>query len=166
MSYINQIPFQEEFHALYDHFRHSTFEFVNEEHSGPQTIQQYLSLHKSHWLLNVLRASEGFRQRGWKSLAHRLLSWVELRILHQYSRKDIQRYEEQALIELADPAFIIWPEPQATLRRAITEPIPHPLEREILNVGLANCDPNYKEQLHIMKVSYKNSSTRSSQNVQ
>ena len=58
MSCINQIPFQEGFDALYDHFRHSTFEFVNEEHSGPQTIQQYLNLLKSHWLLNVLRVSE------------------------------------------------------------------------------------------------------------
>jgi hypothetical protein len=155
MSTIDQIPFKEGFDALYQHFRQSTFDFVNEEHSGPQTIQQYLNLLKAHWLLNILKASDSVKKKGTHSLAQRLLSQVELRILQQYSRHEIRRYEEHELVELPDAAFRIWPDPHVVLERSVTESFSNILETRLLEIQLANFEPDCTEQLHVMKVSDK-----------
>ncbi|OCK81935.1 hypothetical protein K432DRAFT_403375 [Lepidopterella palustris CBS 459.81] len=158
-SYVNpdRIPLKEGFDALYEHYRDSTLQFKNAEIS-PQTLEQYLSLLKAHWLLEALKRSNSFVEARSGSLYRIAISQIEQRIAKQYARCDesipeqerVIRFGEQELIGLEDAAFSIWTTPPKALR--LTPTVPDVREEEMLRLPLAEHDVNETRELIFFRV--------------
>lgn len=135
----NYIPLKEGFDALYEHYRHS---MPNSEIDA-QTVDQYLSLLKAHWLVQTLINSKSFRDTRPGSLYRRMIAQVEQRISRQYARQDIIRYSEKELAGLNDAAFAIWPEKKIILPPPLTEPKGR--EERLIALSLSE-QPGYRKQ--------------------
>ena len=131
---IKHITLKDLFDLLYRHFRQSTVQFIDHE-SGEQTIEQYLELLKSQWILETIRHSIPYRQARPGSLYTRIIGQVEQRISKQYARQDLVIFSESDLAKLNSSAFLIWQaEVEATLKRLIDQ---NDQEEKILEISLA-----------------------------
>ncbi|OCL09411.1 hypothetical protein AOQ84DRAFT_22704 [Glonium stellatum] len=133
------IPLKEGFNALYEHYRHS----MPSSELDAQTVDQYLSLLKAHWLVEALTRSKSFRDTRPGSLYRRMIAQVEQRISRQYARQDIIRYSEKELAGLNDAAFAIWPEKKVVLLPPLTEPKGR--EEKLIALSLSE-QPGYRKQ--------------------
>ena len=131
---VEHISLREGFDALYRHYRQSTVQFIDHE-SGEQTVEQYLELLKSQWILETLKRSETYRQARPGSLYTRLIGQVEQRISKQFVRQDLVKFSENDLASLNSSAFLIWqPDTETTSRRLIDQ---NDQEEKILEISLA-----------------------------
>jgi hypothetical protein len=134
MTDMTQIPLREGFDALYSHFRESTFAFRDPE-TADQTVEQYLNLLKSQWLLEITRNGSPFRRARPGSLFRRTMAQVEQRIFEQFERKNIVRFSDPELEKLNATAFLIWPIDYIAPTKFMTDP--NLGEEEILKLSLS-----------------------------
>ncbi|KAG9233202.1 hypothetical protein BJ875DRAFT_53768 [Amylocarpus encephaloides] len=132
---LNHIPLKEGFDALYSHFRESTYAFRDPE-TADQTVEQYLNLLKSQWLLEMIRNGEPFRRARPGSLYPRTMAQLEKRIKDQHRRKDIIRFHDSELQKLNRTAWLIWLPAEVVQNKFMTDP--NVGEEEILKLSVPN----------------------------
>jgi hypothetical protein len=132
---VTRIPLKEGFDALYSHFRESTYAFRDPE-TADQTVEQYLNLLKSQWLLEALRSGVPYQSARPGSLYPRTMAQLEKRIKDQYRRKDIIRFSDMDLQQLNPTAFLIWPPEEVIQNKFMTDP--NVGEEEILKLSVPN----------------------------
>jgi hypothetical protein len=132
---LSNIPLREGFDALYTHFRESTYAFRDPE-TADQTVEQYLNLLKSQWLLEMLRTGVPYQSARPGSLYPRTMAQLEKRIKDQYRRKDIIRFPDAALQSLNETAFLIWPAEEIIQNKFMTDP--NVGEEELLKLSVPN----------------------------
>lgn len=145
-----QAPLKEGINALSLQYRQSTAQSANLE--GTQTVEQYLSLLKAHWLLKNLTISKEFEALRPGHLYRRLLMQLEQGIAKQYeyARDDIPRWSEDNLCELDDSYFAIWPELKIK-RQPISPESREPGEITLAKLALVPEFSAQKEELFIFK---------------
>jgi hypothetical protein len=129
------ISLKEGFDTLYYWFRASTYQFHDPE-TGDQTIEQYLNLHKSQWILEILQESKSFQELRPRSLYRQVITQVQRRIDKEYARSDLRYFDQESMENLHHTSFSIWPPKSTHTQR----PFPDQIEEEdkILKMDLSD----------------------------
>ncbi|PGH14656.1 hypothetical protein AJ80_05837 [Polytolypa hystricis UAMH7299] len=145
ISDISKIPLNQAMDALALHYRQSTIQ--QSDLGENQTIQQRLSLLKTHWLRDIICESEALRLTRSDHLYRSLIKRIEQRVAEQYERHTV---DEDELLALDQSAFAIWPEKVIPPEPLLTEP----MEREemLACASLVSPVPNEKRELLIFRV--------------
>lgn len=135
--------------ALYCHLIESTYQFRDPKRDD-QTIEKYLNLLKSQWLLEVIQRGVPFQQaRPW-SLYRYTIAQLERGIYVQYQRPDLVRFSKEELMNVNSIAFLIWPPPISVKQiEAVTDP--NEGEKLILRLSLSDLSDSGKKDLIIFR---------------
>ena len=146
---LNQIPLKESIDALILHHQQSLI--------GTKTSrspEQYLTLLKAHWLVEILSRSEALKQTRPGHLYRRIIKQVERHIVEQYAQTNISHYSEDALGTLKQSAFAIWPEKIVVPGKRLTEPTGR--EEKLVELSLVHQSLNKKRSLLVFRVDERN----------
>jgi hypothetical protein len=145
---LERFPLKEGFDCLYYHFWRSTISSSHNEASG-KTIEQYLSLLKARWILDVLKRAAPFRSARRGSLYPPSVLGLEKQIISEYGRIDTHQFRDADLMRLDISAFLIWPEEPPVIPPSLAEP--RLSEQEILRLQLPRATGAPREELIIFR---------------